>query len=134
MTNTFLLTILTPFGRYFSGQVEFLEVRNDKYSLGILPHHADLISTVSICKMKIREGGMDNFYACGGGIIQIENGNVTLILNSVESKNEIDVERAKSAKQRAQDRLDNKNEQIDIARAKAALARAINRINLIEDN
>lgn len=135
MKNTFRLLIVTPFGRYLEGDAEFLEVRNDKYSMGILPNHAPLISTVSIGKVKIRAAGKEYIYACGGGIIEVEKEKVTLIVNSIERSDEIDIERAKAAKERAQNRLDNlTNDAVDVARAKAALLRAIVRIEVSENN
>lgn len=132
MENTFNLNILTPYGHYFEGPVEFLEVRSDKYNLGIYPGHAPLVSTLVIGKMTLRMKGRNEIYAIGGGIINIEKEKVTLILDSIESRDEIDLERAKEAKKRAEERLKNiKNDEvIDINRAKIALLKAINRIDI----
>lgn len=134
MAKTFRLTIITPYGRYLEIDAEFLQVRNDKYSMGILPNHAPLVSTVSIDKVIIRAGGNETIYACGGGIIEVEKEKVTLILNSIERYDEIDVERAKQAKERALNRLEEENQEaIDVARAKAALLRAIVRLDVSEN-
>ena len=133
MANTFRLSIITPFGRYLEGDAEFLEVRNDTYSMGILPNHAPLISTVSIGKVRIRTSAGEYLYACGGGVIEVEKEKVTLILNSIERSDEIAIERAKAAKERAQNRLDQMlDASIDVARAKAALLRAAVRIEVSE--
>lgn len=134
MAKTFLLLIIAPFGRYLECEAEFLQVRNDKYSMGITAGHSPLISTVSIDKIKIRLNGQDYVYACGGGIIEIEKEKVTLILNSIERSDEIDINRARASKQRAEERLENKDDDIDIARAKASLMRAIVRIDVSENN
>ena len=114
MANTFHLVIYTPYGRYFDGQATFLEVRSEKYNLGILPGHAPLVSTVDICKMVIKTEQDTFIYACGGGALNITKEKVTL------------------AKMRAQKRLEeaNKNDTIDVNRAKIALLKALNRINL----
>ena len=64
----------------------------------------------------------------------VEKEKVTLILNSIERSDEIDINRAKAAKQRAEERLENKDDDIDIARAKASLMRAIVRIDVSENN
>jgi F-type H+-transporting ATPase subunit epsilon len=133
MANTFHLTILTPYGRYYDGSAEFLEVFSEKYSLGILPGHAPLISTLSVSKMTIQmPGGHKYIYAIGGGAINIDKDGVTLILNSVERKDEIDVTRANEAKKRAEERLNEakQNSSIDTDRAKLAYVRALNRINI----
>ena len=132
MAEKFLLKILTPYGPYFEGEVDFLEVHSEKYNLGILPHHARLISTVAVCKMVIRTNGKNKNYAVGGGVIKVEKEMTTLILNSIEAEDEIDVERARNAKLRAEKRLEEaiKNEAIDVNRAKLALLRATNRLNV----
>ena len=132
MASTFHLLILTPYGRYFDGDVEFLEVHSEKYNLGILPGHADLISTLAISKMIIRAFGQQMEYAIGGGVIRVEKDKTTLILDSVERSDEIDINRAQDAKRRAEERISeaNKNTAIDVNRAKLALLRAVNRINL----
>ena len=130
--NTFHLVILTPYGRYYEGDIEFLEVHSEKYNLGILPGHAPLVSTLTISKMVIKAMGGTTIYAIGGGVINIEKEKVTLILNSIEREDEIDVARAEEAKKRAEDRLNriNKNDTIDVNRAKLALMRATNRLNI----
>lgn len=132
MAEKFKLVILTPYGRYFEGDVDFISVNSEKYSLGILPHHSPLISTLSVCKLTIRINDKDNYYAIGGGVINVEIEKTTLILNSIEKDSEIDLDRAKESKKRAEERLNSpKNgDEIDIARAKLSLLRAINRINI----
>jgi F-type H+-transporting ATPase subunit epsilon len=115
-------------------QATFLEVRNDKYSMGITAGHAPIVSTVSISKMKIRFPVGEYVYATSGGIINVTKEKVTLILDSIERSDEIDIDRANKAKKRAQDRLDNIDQEIDVARAKLALLRAINRIDIKQNN
>ena len=125
------LIILTPYGRYFEGNVSFLNVRSEDYDLGIYPGHSPLISTVAISKMIIRFGDKEYLYAVGGGIINIDKEKVTLILNSVERSDEIDIARAQKAKKRAEERLNSQNkDEVDVNRAKLALLRALNRINI----
>ena len=130
--KTFHLTVLTPYGKYFDGDVEFIEVRSEKYSLGIYHDHAPLISTVDISKMVIRTSVDEYKYAVGGGVIKIDNNQVNVILNSIERSDEIDVERAKQAKERAEKRLKENSDDnaVDINRAKAALLRALNRLDI----
>ena len=130
----FNLVVLTPYGKYLDTHITFLEVRNDKYSMGITKGHAPLISTVGIEPVKIRIKGQDFLYACGGGIINVDKEKVTLVLNSIERSDEIDLERALSSKKRAEERLNSNSEEIDITRAKASLARALQRIHIKQDN
>lgn len=125
------LTILTPYGKYFEGEVSSIHVHSEDYFLGIYPNHEPLISTISISPMELVFNGEKYYYAVGGGIINIEKDKTTLVLDSIERTDEIDLNRAIEAKKRAESRLSDKsNQNIDFKRAKEALARAQNRINL----
>ena len=133
MENRFRLVILTPYGIYFDGQVDFLEVHSEDYNLGILPNHAPLISTIDICKGVIRIDKHETIYAIGGGVINVKGNNVvTLIVNSIERSDEINIERAKESLRRAEERLSRAkdDEAIDVSRAKTALLRASNRLKI----
>lgn len=135
--DTFRLIILTPYGAYLDQQATFLEVHSDDYNLGILPNHSHLISTVAISKMVVRNSrGNEDVYAIGGGVIQVENNVVTLLLNSIERKDEINLLRAEESKKRAENRLEESvdDDAIDVSRAKAALLRAVNRIKIGSKN
>ena len=127
----FLVDIYTPFGHYLSDKIDYLNVRSEDYSLGILPDHAPLISTVTICQIVIRKDGKEEKYATSGGVIVVKDNKVELLLDAIESSYEIDLERALAAKERAENRLSQGNlEPLAITRAKLALERAINRIKL----
>ena len=130
--KTFLLEIITPYGKYYSQEVEFLSLSSSKGVLGILPNHTPLISDVLICEIVIRKDSESDSYSTSGGIINIKKEKVTLLLNSIEHEKEIDIERAKQAKERAKKNLEaaKRDSRIDIARAEAALSRAINRIKV----
>ena len=130
--ETFPLLILTPYGRYFEGNVEFLEVHSEDYNLGILPHHAPIISTVAVSKVVIRMGGKELKYAVGGGVLHVTKEGTKLILDSIERADEIDIQRAQQAKERAEKRLkeSSKDEEVDLNRAKLALLRALNRLSV----
>ena len=83
--------------------------------------------------MTIRTDNEEYVYAVGGGVIKIDKEKVTLLLNSVERSDEIDVSRAQAAKQRAEERLNSPSkDDVDVNRAKIALLKALNRINIVE--
>ena len=129
--KTFTLDIFTPFSHYYSDEVESLQVSSEDYMLGILPNHAPLVSTVTICELVIKKNGEKESYATSGGIIKVKDNKVELLLQSIESVNEIDLDRAMAAKDRALKRLANPNlETVKITASKLALARAENRIKL----
>ena len=123
------LEILTPYGKYYAGQVDWIQIRSEDFLMQILPNHAPLVSSVVISKMTIKRGSHEDLYAIGGGVIRVEKGKTTLLLNSIEGKDDIDIARANDAKTRAEKRLENKDE-IDVTRAKSALERALNRISV----
>ncbi len=123
------LEILTPYGKYYAGQVDWIQVRSEDFLMEILPNHAPLVSSLVVSKMVIKNHNEENIYAIGGGVIKVEKDKTTLLLNSIEGKNDIDIDRANDAKDRAEKRLANKDE-YDEARAKSALERALNRISV----
>ncbi|MBR2767494.1 MAG: F0F1 ATP synthase subunit epsilon, partial [Solobacterium sp.] len=73
-----------------------------------------------------------NLYAVSGGLLYFHRNVAEILTDSIENKNEIDAERAKSAKERAEDRLAGKYGNVDTRRAQLALARALNRLNVYE--
>ena len=133
MANKFHLDIYTPVGKYFSGDVEYLEVRNSDSVLGIMAGHIPLISTLITYPIKIRFKGRTRVYASTGGLLRIDNKHdVTLMLNTIERGDEIDLDRARRAKERAEKRIEENLG--DQERAKAAVERAENRIKAAEED
>ena len=131
--KTFLLEIYTPYGKYFDRYVEELVIQTEEYVLGILPNHAPLIAKIKTGKMEIIYEGERKCFANGEGLINVKKDVVVLLVNSIECKDEIDIERAKEAKKRAEERL-KEPLNIDVERAQKALIRANNRIEIYEDN
>ncbi len=99
--------------------------------LGILAHHAPLITALIPGKLTVK--GADHgeaIYAISGGFLEVSDNRAVILADSLEAAGEIDVERAKQARERAAARLREHDEKIDTARAEAALERAINRIRV----
>ena len=130
--KTFLLEIFTPYGKYFDRYVNELVIQTEEYVLGILPNHAPLVAKVKVGKMEIVYEGERKIYANGEGLINVTKEGVTLLVNSIESKDDIDIDRAKESKRRAEERL-KEPLNIDVERAKKALIRANNRIAIYEN-
>ena len=131
--STFLLEIFTPFGKYFDRYVEEIVVQTEEYCLGILPNHAPLIAKVKVSKLTIIQNGERKCYAVGEGLINVSKDGVTLLLESIEGKKDIDIDRAREAKKRAEERLATLVN-IDVERAQKALLRANNRISVYEND
>ena len=130
--KTFLLEIYTPYGKYFDRYVEEVIVPTEEYVLGILPGHAPLIAKIRVGKLEIIREGEKTIYAHAEGLINVKKDVVTILVDSIESKDEIDIDRAKEAKRRAEGRLQEPLN-IDVERATKALIRANNRIAIYED-
>ena len=131
--KTFLLEIYTPYGKYFDRYVDELVVQTEEYVLGILPNHSPLVAKVKTSKMEIIQNGQKKCYAIGEGLLNVKKESVVLIVTSIESKDEIDIDRAREAKKRAEERL-GESLNIDIERATKALIRANNRISIYEND
>ena len=131
--KTFLLEIYTPYGKYFDRYVDELVVQTEEYVLGILPNHSPLVAKVKTSKMEIIQNGQKKCYAIGEGLLNVKKESVVLLVASIESKDEIDIDRAREAKKRAEERL-GEPLNIDIERATRALIRANNRIEVYEND
>ena len=130
---SFLLKIVTPKGKYFEGEVDSLTIKLTSGYRTFLSHHAPLIGALAYAPMHYVKDGQTHYFAIHGGAISVKDNSVSVIVNGIENKKDIDVNRAKEAKKRAEERLKNKNDiNIDVKRAELALARAISRIKTYE--
>ena len=125
----FKLKIVTPGGIYQEVEVDQLNLRTTAGQVGILAHHMPLASGVEISQMSYIIDKQRYEFAVGGGFIYV-NDETKVIANSIESKEEIDLNRAKEAKRRAEQRIKEVTEQTDLLRAEIALKKAITRINV----
>ena len=128
------LEILTPAKLAYSSNVNAVTVPGTIGSFQVLVNHAPLISTfeIGIIKIEVDDKKVE-YFSTSGGTIEILNNKIRILADSIEAIDDIDIQRAKNALARAQERLAKKNiEKIDITRAESALARANNRINFFE--
>ena len=127
------LEIVTPAKTAFKGEIKSITVPGSKGRFQVLRNHAPIISTFDIGMIKVDlPDGRANYYSTAGGTIEVLDNKVIVLADSIELVSEIDEERALQAKQRAEERLAEKNSDINLTRAHAALSRAINRISLKE--
>ena len=100
--------------------------------IGILPHHAPLMTSLTYGELIIhREGQEDEFIAIGGGFMEVGPKHVTILADSAERAGEIDEARAEEARQRAQELMTQKQrEDADFVRAEAALRRSMLRLKV----
>ena len=128
--SEFKLKIIHPKGVYFEGPVEITNVRTTEGQMGILANMLPFAGVLDIAEMNFVQKGERQFYFVSGGFIYVKKEEVTMITDAIESVEEIDLNRAKRAKERAEKRLASKNANIDVMRAELALKRAITRIGI----
>ncbi len=125
---TILLEVATPDkGEVFAKEINMLICRSIAGELGILPKHARLLTELIPHAMRIKVDGGETQLFIGGGFMEVTPEKITILADSAETPDSIDVERAKSAYKRAEERVNSFNKgdtEIDIKRAEAALARA----------
>lgn len=126
------LEIISPSKQVFSGQIKSITVPGTKGRFQVLKNHAPIISTFEIGMIKVDLPEKPKYFATAGGTIEVLNNKVLVLADSIESADEIDIDRAKRAKERAEKRLAEKTPDIDVVRAQTSLARALNRIKIKE--
>ena len=128
------LDIFTPSKLAYSASVKAVTIPGTVGSFQILHNHAPLISTFELGAIKaIIDNNSAIFFSTNGGTVEVLNNKVKILADSLELVHEIDIDRAKDALKRAEERLAKKAvEKIDVTRAKSSLARANNRIKIYE--
>lgn len=131
--NSYKLKIITPEKTFFDGETTQIVVRTSEGDAGILAGHIDYVSNILTGPLKVKqeESGEYRIAAVADGIIIVSNGEVTILPQSAEWSDEIDLERAESAKRRAEEKIEEAKKSgaaFDIAEAK--LKRALTRISV----
>lgn len=128
------LEIVTGERVVYSDDVDSVVAPGVEGELGILPHHAALMTTLVPGELRVNKGGQVILMAVGGGFMEVLPHKVTILADTAERAEEIDDARAEEARKRAQDRLADasKGEQIDVARAQAAMRRAVVRLKVAQ--
>ena len=127
----FRLRILTPEGVVFDGEAEMITVRTTVGDQGILARHEPYVAALGIGQAKVRIEGETRIAAVSSGSIEVSKDVTTLLAQSFEWADEIDLQRAEKAQQTAEENIErykNDRRKLDIAEYK--LKRAINRINV----
>ncbi|GED67517.1 ATP synthase epsilon chain [Brevibacillus reuszeri] len=123
--------VVTPERVVYSGQAEMVIARGVQGDLGILPNHMPLVSPLKIAPVRIKtEGDKEVLMAVSGGFMEVRGDKVTILAETAELPGDIDVDRAKAAKARAEKRLAEKYAELDVQRAERALQRAMARLDV----
>lgn len=129
MADVFELKIISPDEMFYEGEADFLEFTSVEGGMGVYKNHIPLTTILEPCVMNIHNGTDVKKAAILGGFLEILQDKITVLAEDAQWPDEIDVDRAKEAKKRAEERLSHNGPNMDVRRAQAALKRAIARIN-----
>lgn len=134
MGNKFKLEVVTPDRSFFSGETDMAIMRTSEGDIGILYDHEPLVAPLRVGSLRIKQDDQTfRLAACSAGFVTVNDSVVTMVVDSAEWVDEIDMDRALEAKRRAEARIyEGEDKEVDVVRARAALERAINRIKLRE--
>ncbi len=127
------LEIVTPERLVYEDEVDSVNVPGIEGELGILPHHAPLLSILGFGELRIRKGGAEESFAIVGGFVQVRPDKVVVMAETADLAAEIDLEKAQEARREAERALETGySEGADLSAARAALQTALMRIRVAE--
>jgi F-type H+-transporting ATPase subunit epsilon len=131
-TDTLHVEVMTAEHSLYSGEARMVEAPGTLGQLGILPHHAALLTTLKPGTLEIRANGIEETFFVSGGFLEVSNNTVTVLADTAENAENIDEARAQEARRRAEERLREVQSNTERAEAQIALQRAINRLRVVE--
>ena len=127
------LEIVTPERLAYSDEVDAVVLPGSEGELGVLPHHAPLVSTLGVGELRIRKAGQEESFAIAGGFLQVRPDKVVVMAELADMASEIDLEKAQAARREAEKALETGfDEGADLAAARAALQVALLRQRIAE--
>lgn len=121
--------LVSPERILFSGEAEMVAARTTEGEIAFLPGHAPFLGALGVAQLRVlQEGGGEVVAAVHAGFVEVRNDKVTVLSDVAELADQIDVERARAAQERAEERLRAEQD----AQSEAALARAVLRIDVAE--
>ncbi len=130
--STLRLEIVTPEHKVYEKDVNMVVVKGVAGELGILPDHIPLVTPLKVAPVKVKIGNTHENIAVHGGFMEVRKDKVVILADAAELGADIDISRARLAKERAERRLAQKQAEISAIRAELALQRAIARLETVE--
>lgn len=131
MSATIQLDIVSAEGELFTGRVDRFFAQAANGEVGILPHHAQFVTTLKPGEVRLITGGEEVFFYVSGGILEVQPDVATILADSALRAKDLDEAAALEAQQRAQDAMDNAKTDLDVARASNAMAEAAAQIAML---
>ncbi|NVL90247.1 MAG: F0F1 ATP synthase subunit epsilon [Desulfobacterales bacterium] len=135
MAGKLMLEVVTPDGSVVSDEAQIVVAPGAYGEFGVLPGHTTFLTTLKIGMLRYNDqGGNERLVFVNGGFAEVMLNKVTVLAESADRRRDIDVERAKAALKRAQERLPEgaRREDVDFRRAQVALQRALARVRIAE--
>jgi len=129
--NKLKLEIVTPYGLILSEDVDEVSGSGSEGDFGVLPGHVPFFTTLKVGMLAYKKGNATKYVFVNWGYAEVGPERVMILADSAEKSEDIDVERAKAAMKRAEERL-KKIEEFDFARSSSSLERAIARVQVAE--
>jgi F-type H+-transporting ATPase subunit epsilon len=125
------LEIITAERQVYADDVDVVVAPGMEGQLGILPHHAPLMTALQPGELMIRKNGEESFLVVTGGFMEVLGNKVTILADAAERSEEIDEARAREAMERARERLERREADIELEQAMASFRRAQVRLNVV---
>jgi F-type H+-transporting ATPase subunit epsilon len=132
MAEKILLEIVTPERKVLSETVDIVVAPGELGEFGVLPGHIPFLCKLKVGELRYRIGADSRHIAIMGGYAEVLNNQVTILATAAEAAVEIDVIRAKAARERAERRIAEVKDKFEFTRAQAALQRAMARLKVAE--
>ena len=130
--DTLHIEVVTAERELYNGEANLVSVPGSEGRMGILPHHAALLTTLAPGELRIELNGADEPLFISGGFLEVSNNSVTVLADTAEYAEEIDEARAEEARRRVQERLQNAQSTMERVELQAALERALMRLQVAE--
>ncbi len=130
MANTFYLEIVTPDRKFYTGDVEMLILKTPEGEMGVLKDHMPMVVAVAIGPIRILKDGEWLEAVLSEGFMEIMQDKTVILADTAEWPNEIDINRAKAAEERARERLQSQLSRVEYMQSQAALQRALSRLKV----
>ncbi|TCP57741.1 F-type H+-transporting ATPase subunit epsilon [Tumebacillus sp. BK434] len=128
--NKMPIEIVTPERKVYANEANLIIARGGDGDLGIMAGHTPLVTTLKISTLRVKTDQGEDVISVAGGFLEVKPEKVSVLAEAAELPEEIDVDRATRAKERAERRLADRGESFDQVRAEIALERAINRLRV----
>ncbi len=129
---TFRLEVVTAERMVFADDISEVVAWGVEGQLGILPHHAPLMTMLQPGDLVIKRDNEEEYLALSGGFLEVRPDKVIILADACERVEEIDIARAEAAKRRAEETLKERPPEVDTAAAEAALRRSLARLKVAE--